>query len=771
MEAERVRRWLGPLSAATLFATTLSGQTDWENRSPNPQPRFGHTLAFDLLRGRTLLFGGWSGPPIADTWESDGTIWNRRASANTPAARGAHALAYDLARGRIVLFGGATVNSVQLADTWEWDGADWTQRFPAQSPPARSNHALASDIIRNRTVLFGGQSVVGSVVLLADTWEWDGVNWLQRAPASSPPGRCGHALAFDLLRGRTVLFGGLRTVAPIVMLADTWEWDGTNWLPFTPAQSPPARFEHTLAFDVLRGQAVLFGGADASVRFADTWEWDGTNWVQRMPAASPPPQQFSGMAYDLPRACTVLFSGEEQGGAARGDTWEWNGSNWTQRAPSPVPPPRNAASVYDPIRSRTVLFGGQGVVGSNVVMFADTWEWDGVHWLQRATASSPPGRCSHALAFDSQRGRTLLFGGLDSQFTSIGDTWQWDGSIWTQLASVTSPAARSAHALAYDSVRDRVVLFGGVSVAFGPVFGDTWEWDGGNWTQRVPAQSPPARQQTALAFDRARGRTVLFGGAPSSNVVGTIFADTWEWDGTNWSPAGSANAPPRRLEHALAYDAARGRTVLFGGFGGANGSYVELQDTWEWDGIDWTQRATASSPPGRRGHVLAFDAARGRTVLFGSSSFTDTWEYGPVTPGTWVPFGTGCAGSAGVPVLAGVSELRPYPGNNLTVEVAPVPANTAAVFSLGLSRTQWSGLSLPLPLDNLGMPGCALFASDDASMLRFAAGSVASLTIPIPNNQVFVGLTFYTQAFALDPSANAAGATASNAAAATIGSK
>src|SRR5262249_5957183 len=161
------------------------------------------------------------------------------------------------------------------------------------------------------------------------------------------------------------------------------------------------------------------------------------------------------------------------------------------------------------------------------------------------------------------------------------------------------------------------------------------------------------------------------------------------------------------------------------------------QDTWEWDGIDWTQRAPASSPPARSGHVLAFDASRGRTVLFGSSSFGDTWEYGPVAPGAWVPFGNGCAGSAGVPGLAAGSDLRPYPGKDLSVDVTPVPANAAVLFSLGLSRTNRGGLSLPLPLDNLGMPGCALLMSGDATLLRFATGSVATFTIPIPNSQAF----------------------------------
>jgi hypothetical protein len=752
-----MHRWLGSLSAATLLTTTLSGQTDWEDRSTNADARASHALAFDLLRGRTVLFGGSGAGLLADTVEWDGISWTHRAPANTPPGRCNHAMAFDLARGRTVLFGGlANGYSVALADTWEWDGANWTQRFPAQSPPARKFHALATDVVRNRTVLFGGLG--GSGYMLADTWEWDGVNWLYCTPASSPASRFEHALAFDMLRGRTVLFGGLNN-GPI--LADTWEWDGTNWLRLSPAQSPPARCAHTLAFDFLRGQTVLFGGTGLT----DTWEWDGTNWALRLPAASPPSRHSSGMAYDPARGCMVLFGGVGNA-SPLSDTWEWNGNNWTQRVLSP-PPLSDAASVYDPIRARTVLFGGAD--GSSLAPVADTWEWDGAHWFQQTPATAPPPRSGHALAFDSQRGRSLLFGGSDGTNTSLGDTWQWDGSVWTQLAPVTSPTARCVHALAYDSVRDRVVLFGGYDVASGLRLGDTWEWDGANWTQRVPAQSPSARVLTALAFDRARGRTVLFGGSDNGNGY---FADTWEWDGTNWSPGGGAHAPPARCHHALAYDSARGRTVLFGGVSppGPIPSNA-FQDTWEWDGNDWTQRATASSPPARYAHVLAFDAARGRTVLFGSLSSTDTWEYGPVVPGTWVPFGTGCGGSAGVPVLTAGSELRPYPGNDLTVDVAPVPANTAVLFSLGLSRTQWGGVNLPLLLDSLGMPGCALLASGDETLLRFASGSIAPLTIPIPNDQAFVGLAFYTQAFALDPPANAAGATASNAAAATIGSK
>src|ERR1041384_4804856 len=66
-----------------------------------------------------------------------------------------------------------------------------------------------------------------------------------------------------------------------------------------------------------------------------------------------------------------------------------------------------------------------------------------------------------------------------------------------------------------------------------------------------------------------------------------------------------ASAPiSGRYGHAMAYDSARGVTVLFGGFAG---DY--LSDTWEWNGTVWTRR-TVTGPPGREYAAMVFDAAR-----------------------------------------------------------------------------------------------------------------------------------------------------------------
>jgi hypothetical protein len=168
------------------------------------------------------------------------------------------------------------------------------------------------------------------------------------------------------------------------------------------------------------------------------------------------------------------------------------------------------------------------------------------------------------------------------------------------------------------------VLYGGTNG--GGNLADTWEWDGTSWTQRTPTSGPGTVFDHALAYDSARGKTVLFGGV-SCQGLSCVLSDTWEWDGAKWTKRLPATSPPARYMHALAYDGARGRTVLFGGFGNTN---VLLADTWEWDGTNWVQRTPSPSPSGRRGQALAYDSARGRIVLFGGTGGTtlnDTWEY------------------------------------------------------------------------------------------------------------------------------------------------
>jgi hypothetical protein len=272
----------------------------------------------------------------------------------------------------------------------------------------------------------------------------------------------------------------------------------------------------------------------------------------------------------------------------------------------------------------------------------DTWEWDGIGWLQ-LDDMGPVGEVS--LVYRSVQQRLIAF---VNKPELINETWEWDGIGWTQL-SENGPTARFNSAMTYDSDRDRVVLFGGRHGSLGAKdanLSDTWEWDGIEWTQQED-QGPEGRRGHALAYDAAQKQTVLFGGAfvqpvPSSGGDTREFADTWTWNGRIWRQA-SSFGPPKRTLHSMAFDDTLGQIVLFGGFQLFSDSY--FNDTWEWNGKRWSQFQDMGSS-GRYGGRMNYDSSRKCMVLFGgggmslASTFADApflsaLTIAPVLNDTW----------------------------------------------------------------------------------------------------------------------------------------
>jgi hypothetical protein len=275
------------------------------------------------------------------------------------------------------------------------------------------------------------------------------------------------------------------------------------------------------------------------------------------------------------------------------------------------------AMAYDAARRRVLLFGG---VNAEAVL-GDTWAWDGTYWMQVAETGPTP-RSGHAMAYDGARNQVVLFGGAPVE--QGADTWTWDGLAWTQLAE-TGPSPRFEHAMAYDEGRRVIVLFGGMDP--NGELGDTWEWDGTAWTLKETS-GPVARRDHAVAYDVTSSRVVLFGGAADDKV----FDDTWAWDGALWKQVAEFGPP---ATHVAAMTGAGRGTMLFGGAGSTTDGTPGRASTWAWDGRFWTE-ILHFGPPARTQHAIAFDAARHRIVLFGgdrlwrapnpSSLLGDTWE-------------------------------------------------------------------------------------------------------------------------------------------------
>ncbi|MCU1430717.1 MAG: peptidase and in kexin sedolisin [Actinomycetia bacterium] len=294
------------------------------------------------------------------------------------------------------------------------------------------------------------------------------------------------------------------------------------------------------------------------------------------------------------------------------------------------------AMTYDAGRQRIVLFGGLRSLSANPATLDDTWEWDGTAWAQQTPAHSPPGRAGAVLVYDNATQRSYLFGGYSIPGgTVFDDVWAWDGTDWTDVTSTPRPSARSGASATYDAARGVVVLFGG-SCSTSTSCADTWEFDGTTWTQRSPAHAPAAREGAAMAYDPAAGTTVLFGGGDSNlGVSGTVYGDTWQWDGTDWSQGAPTTPPSARAYAAMSYDPTKEQVVLFGGVDHLHGIDMgrALSDTLTFDGSNWTNLVNDNNPTPRAFSAMAFDAASQSTVLFGGAAYlasserdNDTWK-------------------------------------------------------------------------------------------------------------------------------------------------
>jgi hypothetical protein len=269
--------------------------------------------------------------------------------------------------------------------------------------------------------------------------------WTLASPGGPPP-RGAPGVAYDPIRGVTVLYGGSLSQFPWG-LDDTWHWDGTQWLLMAGGQ-PEARRNHAMFFDPFRGTVVMFGGTGAAGGLTDTWEWDGSQW---------------------------------------------------SHLPGPPAPNCSPHAAYDTSVSRAIVYCN-----------ARTWEWDSASaaWSEVQTVS-PPWRLAHQIAYDQQRERSVVYGGSVVQGGGgLGGTWEYDSAArqWTQVATSQHPTSGLLGPMGYDPVRQRVLLLN--RTASGVL--ELWAYDGaaGRW-DLISTSTPPLRHLGRMVHDSVNGDMLM----------------------------------------------------------------------------------------------------------------------------------------------------------------------------------------------------------------------------------------------------------------------
>ena len=240
--------------------------------------------------------------------------------------------------------------------------------------------------------------------------------------------------------------------------------------------------------------------------------------------------------------------------------------------------------------------------------------------------------------------------------------------------------------MGFDCASHQIVLDGGYTGP-GPFSGQTWSYDGANWT--LLSTGGTGRRGGSITWDESRQQLLRFGGETSQ---GTWSSDSHIWNGTAWVVAPSVVAPTPiggRSYHSASYDPQSQSVLVFGGHDGA--AVASLADTWS---------VTPQHPP----------------------RIDDT--------------GPGCNPAAPlVPQISRVCGTGPWIGTTLDLDVINLPGFPS--FNIWFADTV--NPTLPLP------GGCSLLTG-----LGYSLFGTTQFSLPIPNNPIYCGAELYFQTVSLD---------------------
>lgn len=391
---------------------------------------------------------------VASIHAADCVRWVQRTDVGAPEARAGHVMAYDSDRGVTVLFGGHRLTEeafpelVYFNDTWEYDGTRW-QRIAIDGPTPlwRTASAMCYDPVRKEMLLAGGYNgdEDDNEGYLYDFWSFRSTGpgrgiWTRKPdipfdqrfipnPSRQDNGRVGHSLVFSRRSGDAVLIGGdvrpdSDIGAPDIKRSSlVITWNGQRWYqgPLLFSEGPgPTFYEgpsfHAGVYDDDTGIVSVCGGsynfgyrltgASTTDWFDRDWSelipvnrWVGTNEVYAPPRRGVPrlgtpigTRRSPAAAYDTDRKCIVIFGGHL-------------GAEDPPAPGTEDPGDRLDEATYFPLDDVVDAWLGYGAI--------------------RLRIPTPPARELHAMVYDTRRRVMVLFGGSRGLLSVKNDTWEY----------------------------------------------------------------------------------------------------------------------------------------------------------------------------------------------------------------------------------------------------------------------------------------------------------------------------------------------------------
>lgn len=242
----------------------------WTKLSTNsPSMHSMNAMAYDTLNKKIINYGGRTGFPdfdnINDTWAFDynSSTWTNLNPANSPPWRSNHSMIYDALRHKVLMFGGDDFIKA-YNDLWEYDynHNTWTKRTTINPPEARQMHGMVYIPNRDVVIIFGGRRSGGGA-LLADTWELNCKTsvWKKLNPEKIPPVSDHINMTYDRSVNKVILFTHSQTWA--------FDFETENWTRLIITNSPVSGHSN-LVYSEHHKKSILFVGSNSS---SDMFTW------------------------------------------------------------------------------------------------------------------------------------------------------------------------------------------------------------------------------------------------------------------------------------------------------------------------------------------------------------------------------------------------------------------------------------------------------------------------------------------------------------------